>query len=94
MDYNYVRMRNAEKEGNTELAAQYRNLYESGKDIKETSHIIDYVLILLVIVAIALGIYAVCYKHSVNTASSLNVPSESTEETTVIPTEDAEHSEV
>lgn len=65
MDYNYIRMRNAIKAGNDELAAQYRKLYESGKDIKATSHIIDYVLVLLIVIAIALGVYSICYSHSI-----------------------------
>lgn len=64
MDYNYVRMRNALKDGDTALAEQYKELYENGYDVKQTSHVIDYVLILLTAVAVILGIYAVYYSKS------------------------------
>ena len=58
MDYNYVRMRNAASRGDTELAAKYRRLYEKGKAGAD-SHILDLIIVLLLAVAIALGIYIV-----------------------------------
>ncbi len=89
MDYNYIRMRNAAKDGNIELAEQYRQLYESGKDIKETSHIIDYVLVLLVVITIALGAYSVFYSRSVKNIA----PQMSTTEVSPEPSDGAEPTE-
>ena len=56
MDYNYVRMRNAASRGDIELTAKYRKLYERGKS-RTDSHMLDWLIALLLVVAIALGIY-------------------------------------
>ena len=56
MDYNYVRMRNAASRGDIELTAKYRKLYEKGKS-RTDSHMLDWLIVLLFVVAIALGIY-------------------------------------
>ena len=56
MDYNYVRMRNAASQGDAELAAKYRKLYQKGKSGAD-SHILDLLIALLLAVAVALGIY-------------------------------------
>ena len=57
MDYNYIRMRNALKLGDLEKAEEYKLLYESGKVKKNSVSVIDYVIAILVSVAILLGIY-------------------------------------
>ncbi len=88
MDYNYIRMRNAEKDGNTELAAHYRQLYEAGTDLNAASYVFDYILILLTVIAIVLGIYTIHYSKSVPDT----VPEKSVTEVT--PTAVREHSEV
>lgn len=56
MDYNYVRMRNAESRGDAELAAKYRALYKKGKSGAD-SNILNWLIALLLSVAVALGIY-------------------------------------
>ena len=57
MDYNYVRMRNAAHMGDRALTEHYRKLYEAGHPIKTYSVILNYVIILLFVIAVLLGIY-------------------------------------
>jgi prolipoprotein diacylglyceryltransferase len=57
MDYNYVRMRNAAHMGDRALTEHYRKLYEAGPPIKTYSVMLNYVIILLVVIAALLGAY-------------------------------------
>ena len=59
MDYNYVRMRNAEKEGDDALAMHYRRLYEKGIDIVREPKWLNYAIILLSVAAALLGVYII-----------------------------------
>lgn len=58
MDYNYVRMRNALKDGDTESAEKYRRLYEKRLYKKEDTHRLNILLVVLFALAVALGIYS------------------------------------
>ena len=60
MDYNYVRMRNAEHADDRALAEHYRKLYEAGPRQKTYSVILNYIMALLTVIAVALGIYIAC----------------------------------
>ncbi len=71
MDYNYVRMRNAEKNGDKELAAHYRSLYENPQ--KKTVcklPILNYIIALLAVIAVALGVYIAHTHYKVQNASA------------------------
>ncbi|MGN0164066.1 MAG: hypothetical protein ACI4EA_10900 [Candidatus Ornithomonoglobus sp.] len=57
MDYNYVRMRNAARAGDTALAEYYRKLYEAGTETRTVSPVLNYVIALLAVVVAALFIY-------------------------------------
>lgn len=57
MDYNYVRMRNALKNGELEKAEEFKKLYECGKPKKKSAAPLDYCIAILVSVAVLLGIY-------------------------------------
>lgn len=57
MDYNYVRMRNALKNGELEEAEKYKLLYEGGKTKKKAFSILDYTVVLLLAVTVLLGVY-------------------------------------
>lgn len=57
MDYNYVRMRNAEAAGDSALAENYRRLYESGPESPTVPSTLNYVIALLAAIALALGVY-------------------------------------
>lgn len=57
MDYNYVRMRNALKLGDLEKAEEYKLLYETGKTKKKTFSVCDYIIAILLSLAVLLGVY-------------------------------------
>ena len=57
MDYNYVRMRNAVKAGDKKAAEKYRNLFEEGQRPPHKRRWQIVVLIVLLILAAALGTY-------------------------------------
>ena len=57
MDYNYVRMRNALRDGDTVAAEKYRQLYEKRIYKKEDTRGLNILLAVLFVAAIALGIY-------------------------------------
>lgn len=57
MDYNYVRMRDALKNGDMEKAEEYKLLYEAGKVRKKAFSVLDYTIIILLSVTVLLGIY-------------------------------------
>ena len=65
MDYNYVRMRNAAHVGDKALTDHYKKLYEAGPPLKTYSVILNYIIILLSVIALALGVYIafVVYKE-------------------------------
>ena len=81
MDYNYVRMRNAESRGDEELAAKYRALYKKGKSGAD-SHILNLLIVLLISVAVALGIYIMAVGIG-NTAVPEPEPEQPREETVI-----------
>ena len=57
MDYNYVRMRNALKDGDLAKANEYKLLYESGKVKKRVLSVLDYAIAILLLISVLLGIY-------------------------------------
>ncbi len=57
MDYNYVRMRNALKNGDFAEAEEYKLLYETGKVKRKAFSALDYVVAILVAVSVLLGAY-------------------------------------
>lgn len=59
MDYNYVRMRNAQKNGDMDNARCYRLLYESGMKTtnNHTVSALDCINLILIIISLLLGIY-------------------------------------
>lgn len=57
MNYNYVRMRNARNNNDFEKAEYYRKLYESGKSRNDKVTAVDYIILLLLLIALLLGIY-------------------------------------
>ena len=57
MDYNYVRMRNALKDGDLAKANEYKLLYESGKVKKRVLSVLDYAIAILRLISVLLGIY-------------------------------------
>lgn len=76
MDYNYVRMRNARKAGDTVLEEHYRKLLGSGGSAGNTG-VQNYVIILLAAVAVILGIYIVFTEPSANAAAlTVGIPFE------------------
>ena len=78
MDYNYVRMRNALRDGDTVAAEKYRQLYEKRIYKKEDTRGLN---ILLLAAAVALGIYAqITIKR--NTTSAAPVTEASSEQPT------------
>ena len=56
MDYNYVRMRNALKDGDLAKANEYKLLYESGKVKKRALSVLDYAIAILLLISVLLGI--------------------------------------
>ncbi len=57
MDYNYVRMRNALKDGDMAAAEEYKLLYEAGKAKKKRFSVLDYTIGSLLLLSVLLGIY-------------------------------------
>ena len=57
MDYNYVRMRSALKDGDLAKANEYKLLYESGKVKKRVLSVLDYAIAILLLISVLLGIY-------------------------------------
>ena len=57
MDYNYVRMRKALKDGDLAKADEYKLLYESGKVKKRVLSVLDYAIAILLLISVLLGIY-------------------------------------
>lgn len=57
MDYNYVRMRNAIKNGDTEKAEYYRLLYEKGHTSKFSINVLDCIIAILFTTSLLLGAY-------------------------------------
>ena len=57
MDYNYVRKRNAAKAGDKALTEHYKRLYEAKPIVKSYSVILNYIIALLILIAISLGAY-------------------------------------
>lgn len=57
MDYNYVRMRNARREGDEENAGKYKRMYEAGMETRTPTQTPNYVIALLAVIAAALFIY-------------------------------------
>lgn len=72
MDYNYIRMRNALKLGDLEKAEEYKLLYESGKVKKSSVSVIDYVIAILVSVAVLLGIYILHSEQKVSESQNID----------------------
>ena len=81
MDYNYVRMRNALRDGDTVAAEKYRQLYEKRIYKKEDTRGLNILLAVLLAAAVALGIYAqITIKR--NTTSAAPVTEASSEQPT------------
>ena len=59
MDYNYVRMRNALKAGDSMNAERYRQLFEKRRYKKEETKGLNMLLVILAVFAVALGVYSV-----------------------------------
>ena len=57
MDYNYVRMRKALKDGDLAKADEYKLLYEAGKVKKRVLSVLDYAIAILLLISVLLGIY-------------------------------------
>lgn len=57
MDYNYVRMRKALKDGDLEKANEYKLLYESERVKKRVLSVLDYAIAILLLISVLLGIY-------------------------------------
>lgn len=57
MDYNYIRMRNAIKAGDTDAAEKYRRLYEAGQKPQPKRLWPVIVITVLLVIAAALGTY-------------------------------------
>lgn len=71
MDYNYVRMRNAIKAGDTEAAARYKHLYETGTEKARTVSVLDCAIVILLAVAMLLSAY-ILYSEQKITESDMN----------------------
>lgn len=59
MDYNYVRMRNAEKNGDSGMSAHYKKLYEKGIVNIDNTRSLTVVICILAVIVLALGAYIV-----------------------------------
>lgn len=57
MDYNYVRMRNARSAGDKSMAVYYEKLYKKGISVDGDTKLINILLVILLAVAVALGVY-------------------------------------
>ena len=57
MDYNYVRMRNALRDGDLAKAEEYKLLYEGKKKKTRKFSALDYTILLLLCVSVLLGVY-------------------------------------
>ena len=68
MDYNYVRMRKALKDGDLSKANEYKLLYESGKVKKRVLSVLDYAIAILLLISVLLGIYIL---HSENKTAKM-----------------------
>ena len=68
MDYNYVRMRNALKDGDLAKANEYKLLYESGKVKKRVLSVLDYAIAILLLISVLLGVYIL---HSENKTAKM-----------------------
>lgn len=73
MDYNYIRMRNALKDGELEKAEEYKLLYESGKVKKSSVSVIDYVIAILISVAVLLGIYILHSEQKISESQNIDI---------------------
>lgn len=68
MDYNYVRMRKALKDGDLSKANEYKLLYESGKVKKRVLSVLDYAIAILLLISVLLGVYIL---HSENKTAKM-----------------------
>ena len=68
MDYNYVRMRKALKDGDLSKANEYKLLYESGEVKKRVLSVLDYAIAILLLISVLLGIYIL---HSENKTAKM-----------------------
>lgn len=57
MDYNYVRMRDALKNGELEKAEEYKLLYEGTKEKKKNVPVLNYIIAILLCISVSLGAY-------------------------------------
>ena len=76
MDYNYVRMRKALKDGELAKANEYKLLYESGKVKKRVLSVLDYAIAILLLISVLLGIYIL---HSEDMSAKLQNETVNTE---------------
>lgn len=72
MDYNYVRMRKAASMGDMALAEQYRKLFEAGIEQPSETDVMNYIILLLAVVAISLGIYIAFSNSGTDVAALLD----------------------
>ena len=68
MDYNYVRMRKALKDGDLSKANEYKLLYESGEVKKRVLSVLDYAIAILLLISVLLGVYIL---HSENKTAKM-----------------------
>ena len=73
MDYNYVRMRNALKNGELEKAEEYKLLYEGKKNKKKSLSVLDYTIIFFLCIAVSLGVYILHSQSKITESNSATV---------------------
>ncbi len=71
MDYNYVRMRNAIKNGDESAAAHYRHLYETGTEKTHAISALDWVIAILLVISLLLSVY-ILYSEQRISESDIN----------------------
>lgn len=59
MDYNYVRMRNAAKEGDYNMEAYYKKLYEEGIANEDNTRLLTIAIAVLSVLVVLLGAYII-----------------------------------
>ena len=57
MDYNYVRMRDALKNGELEKSEEFKLLYEGAKEKITSIPVLNYIIVILACISLLLGVY-------------------------------------
>lgn len=77
MDYNYIRMRNAIKEGDNAAAEKYRRLYEERQKPQQKQFWPAVMLVVMLVVSAALGTFILIIKggeHALNSPVVTEAP--------------------